>query len=60
MSLASFAERRSAGEYTYYEAVLVARAWRLSNYRTNEIYTTESTVDNVLRAAFGAGPTWRQ
>ncbi len=36
--LASFEEIRSALGYRYYRAVLVPRIWKLSNYRTNEIF----------------------
>ena len=46
--LASFEEQHSARGYTYYRAVLVPRLWRLSLYRTNEIYTTEKTVDKIV------------
>ncbi len=48
--LASFDESHTAHGYTHYRAVLVPRLWRLSLYRSNEIYTQEKTVDNIVAA----------
>ena len=47
--LSTFDEVRMSGEYVFYQATLVPRLWKLSTYKTNEIYTTELTVDNIIR-----------
>jgi len=47
--LSTFDEVRMSGDYVFYQATLVPRLWRLSAYKTNEIYTTEITVDHVIR-----------
>jgi len=47
--LSTFDEVRMSGEYIFYQAILVPRLWKLSTYKTNEIYTTETTVDNIIR-----------
>ncbi len=47
--LSTFDEVRISGEYIFYQATLVPRLWKLSTYKTNEIYTTEITVDNIIR-----------
>ena len=46
--LSSFEELQTALGYVHYRAVLVPRLWLLSIYKTNEIYTTEKTVDNII------------
>ena len=47
--LSTFDEVRMSGDYVFYQAVLVPRLWNLSTYKTNEIYTAEKTVDNIIR-----------
>jgi len=36
--LSSFEELRTVQNYSYFKAVLVPKIWKLSNYRTNEIF----------------------
>lgn len=47
--LASLDEIKTAQNYVYYKAVLVPQLWKLSIYKTNEIYTTEKTVDKIIQ-----------
>jgi len=47
--LSSIDELRTDPDYVHYRAVLVPRLWWLSIYRTNEIYTTEKTVDAIIQ-----------
>jgi type VI secretion system VgrG family protein len=47
--LASLDEIKTVGNYVYYKAVLVPQLWKLSIYKTNEIYTTEKTVDIIIQ-----------
>ncbi len=47
--LSSIDELRTVQGYVYYRAVLVPRLWWLSTYKTNEIYTLEKTVDDIIR-----------
>ncbi len=47
--LASFDEMQTAQGYVYFKAVLVPTLWKLSIYKTNEIYTAEKTVDVILQ-----------
>ena len=58
--LSSIDELRTVQGYVYYRAVLVPRLWRLSLYKTNEIYTQEQTVDQIIltvleNAGFSSG-----
>ncbi len=46
--LASIDELHTAQGYTYYRANLVPRLWRLSQYITNEIYTDEQKIDEII------------
>jgi type VI secretion system VgrG family protein len=41
--------------YVYYRVVLVPQLWRLSIYKTNEIYTYEKTVDAIIETVLKAG-----
>ena len=50
--LSNFQELQTTPEYIYYKAVLVPRLWALSNYKTNEIYTDEKTVDEIIKTVF--------
>ena len=47
--LASMDEIKTVQGYVYYKAVLVPQLWKLSIYKTNEIYTTEKTVDLIIQ-----------
>ena len=47
--LSSIDELQTVQEYVHYRAVLVPRLWSLSIYKTNEIYTQEKTVDNIVQ-----------
>ncbi len=47
--LSSIDELRTVQGYVYYQVILVPRLWRLSIYKTNEIYTEEKTVDVIIR-----------
>ncbi len=47
--LSTFDEVRVSGDYIFYQATLVPRLWKLSTYKTNEIYTTEITADSIIR-----------
>lgn len=46
--LSSIDELRTVLGYVYYRVVLVPRLWWLSLYKTNEIYTQEQTVDQII------------
>ncbi len=48
--LASIDELQTAHDFIHYRVVLAPRLWWLSIYKTNEIYTDETTVVDVLRA----------
>jgi type VI secretion system VgrG family protein len=50
--LSSFEETRFAQNYGYYRAVLVPRLWKLSNYRTNEIFY-QAGIDGEAEAGQG-------
>ncbi|NNE64862.1 MAG: type VI secretion system tip protein VgrG, partial [Gammaproteobacteria bacterium] len=52
--LSSLDEMQTVQGYTYYRAVLVPRLWRLSIYKTNEIYTEEKTVNKILETVLEA------
>ncbi|MFT5505531.1 MAG: type VI secretion system VgrG family protein [Gammaproteobacteria bacterium] len=47
--LASCDELRTVLGYVYYRVELVPKLWWLSQYKTNEIYTEEKTVDEIIR-----------
>ena len=47
--LSSLDELRTVQDYVHYRAVLVPKLWRLSIYKTNEIYTQEKTVDAIIQ-----------
>ncbi|WP_244831871.1 type VI secretion system Vgr family protein [Caballeronia sp. TF1N1] len=46
--LAEFDQLHHAGGYTFYRAVLVPRAWRLTLTRTCEVYLNEQTIPQIL------------
>ncbi len=48
--LASLEEIKTVQGYVYYHALLVPRLWKLSIYKTNEVYTTEKTVDLIVQS----------
>jgi type VI secretion system VgrG family protein len=47
--LSSLDELQTVLGYVYFRAVLTPRLWSLSTYKTNEIYTEEKTVDQIVR-----------
>ncbi len=47
--LASLDEIKTVQGYVHYRAVLVPQLWKLSLYKTNEIYTHEKTVNNIIK-----------
>lgn len=55
--LRSFEMRQTAGNYSYYEASLVPRVWRLSLYPTNEVFVGPDfqTVDGILDTVLARG-----
>ncbi|WP_250528316.1 type VI secretion system tip protein TssI/VgrG [Caballeronia sp. GAWG2-1] len=46
--LAEFDQLHHAGGYTFYRAVLMPRAWRLTLTRTCEVYLNEQTIPQIL------------
>ncbi|MDR5837107.1 type VI secretion system tip protein TssI/VgrG [Caballeronia sp. LZ034LL] len=46
--LAEFDQLHHAGGYTFYRAVLVPRAWRLTLTRTCEVYLNEQTIPQIV------------
>ncbi len=52
--LSIFDEVRMSGDYIFYQATLVPRVWKLSTYKTNEIYTTEITVNEIIRSVLNS------
>jgi len=54
--LSSLDESQTAQGYVYYRVILVPKLWRLSIYKTNEIYTYEKSVDKIIETVLeGAG-----
>jgi type VI secretion system VgrG family protein len=53
--LSSLDELQTVLGHIYYRVTLVPKLWRLSLYKTNEIYTDEKTVDTILRTVLKAG-----
>ncbi len=47
--LAGIDELQTVQGYVHYRATLVPRLWWLSIYRTNEIYTSEKTIDQIIQ-----------
>lgn len=46
--VAAFEQLHQAGGYTFYQAVLVPRLWRLSLSRISEVYLNEQTIPQII------------
>ncbi|SDV47143.1 type VI secretion system Vgr family protein [Chitinasiproducens palmae] len=46
--IAEFDQLHQASGYTFYRAVLVPRAWRLTQTRTSEVYLNEQTIPQIV------------
>lgn len=54
--ISSLDESQTVQGYVHYRVTLVPKLWRLSIYKTNEIYTHENTVDKIIETVLeGAG-----